>query len=322
MRLAEVIGQGAIARLMTRLLLRERLPHALLLEGVPGCGRRTLATAIAQAVLCAAPVAGDACGVCASCLMVQAGSHPDLVSTVHDSAPGTVTVDAVRDEVVEAAYISPLVGARRVFLLPGIERWNSASANALLKVLEEPPATVRFIATTAQAAGVLRTIRSRAQVYRMQPLTTSEVEQILMGNGISHGEAQRRALASLGSHRGLWLSAPQIPLEPLLRLAREGFRSAWVAEAIAALPTTVDAHDEAAGLTLEGAKRRLVRVWLAALTQALRADLRLDGPAAVQAAERIQRISALHQDLARNIQPRLVLEAIGLGELELALRRM
>lgn len=321
MRLAEVIGQGAIARLVARLISRERLPHALLLEGVPGCGRRTLATAIAQAVLCAAPLAGDACGVCASCRMVLAGNHPDLVSTPHDSAPATVSVELVRDEIVEAAYASPLVGDRRVFLLPGIERWNLPSANALLKVLEEPPASVRFIATTAQAAGVLRTIRSRAQLYRLQPLAVSDVEWVLIRGGINAGEAQRRAVAGQGGHRGLWHGAPEIPLEALLRLAREGYRTAWVAEAVAALPTAVDEADEAAGLTLEGAKRRMVRVWLAALAQALRSDLRLPGPQALQAAERLQRITALHHDLGRNIQPRLVIESIGLGELERALRR-
>ena len=321
MRLTDVIGQGSIARLIARLIAKGRLPHALLLEGVPGSGRRTLATAIAQAVLCAAPVAGDACGACASCRMVMAGSHPDLVTTLHDTAPGTVSVELIRDEVVEAAYSSPLVGERRVFLLPGIERWNLASANAMLKVLEEPPAAVRFIATTIQAAGVLRTIRSRCQLYRLQPLAVDEVAQILLRGGISAAEAQHRALAGQGGHRGLWQGAITIPLEPLLRLAREGYRTEWVAEVVAALPTSIVDSDEAAGLTLEGSKRRLVRVWLGALAQALRPDLRLEGALGVQAAERIQRINALHQDLLRNIQPRLVIESIGLGELERALRR-
>ena len=62
-------------------------------------------------------------------------------------------------------------------------------------------------------------------------------------------------------------------------------------------------------------------MWLSALTQGLRADLRLGGAAAQLAAERIVRIGALHSDLARNLQPRLVLESIGLGETERLLRR-
>lgn len=321
MRLAEVVGQGAVARLTARLLARNRLPHAVLFEGVPGCGRRTLALALAQAVLCAEPQAGDACGICASCRMVAAGSHPDLVVTPHDTEPTAPSVDLVREQVAEAAFSSPLVGERRVFILPGIERWNHQAANTLLKVLEEPPPSVRFIATTHQAAAVLRTIRSRCQLYRLQPLSAVDVEQVLMRGGIAAGEAQRRAVAAVGGHRGLWHGAPPIPLEALLRLAREGYRTAWVAEAMELLPTKLAVQAEEAGLTLAGEQRRTVRVWLAALAQALRADLRLGGDEALRTVERIQRLSGLNHDLARNLQPRLILEAIGLGETERLLRR-
>lgn len=321
MRLQDVLGQPAVSRLIARLISRDRLPHALLLEGVPGCGRRTLATAIAQAVLCHAPVAGDACGACASCRLVQGGSHPDLVSTPHDSVAGQVGVDVVRDEIVDAAYASPLVGERRVFILPSIERWNPAAANTLLKALEEPPPSVRFVATTAQAAAVLRTIRSRSQLYRLLPLTTADVERILIRGGVAAGEAAIRAAQGTGSHRGLWQDTTTIPLRPLLGLARDGYRSALVAEALGHLPTALSDAAEAQGLTLAAEHRRLVRLWLTALTQELRADLRLGGIAAQQAADRITRIGALHGDLARNLQPRLVLEAIGLGETERLLRR-
>lgn len=319
MRLAEVVGQPAVTRLAARLIERGRLPHALLLEGVPGCGRRTLATAIAQAVLCSAPVAGDACGACDSCRLLIGGNHPDLVSTPHDSEPTPVNVDLVRDQVVEAAYQSPLVGERRVFLLPGLERWNLQASNALLKVLEEPPAAVRFVATTAQASAILRTIRSRSQLYRLQPLAAAEVEMVLMRGGVAAGEARRRAVGAQGGHRGLWHGLPPVPLEPLLKLAREGYRTAWVAEAVDALPTKLDAASEEAGLTLSAEQRRTVRLWLAAVTQALRLDLR--GPDSQRAVERIQRVAALGHDLARNIQPRLVIEGLGLGETERLLRR-
>ena len=325
MQLADVLGQASVSRLLTRLIDRDRLPHAVLLEGQPGCGRRTLATAIAQAVLCHAPVAGDSCGTCASCRLVQSGSHPDLVSTPHDSVPGNVSVDLVRDEIVDAAYASPLVGERRVFILPGIERWRVEASNTLLKVLEEPPAAVRFIATTTQSAAVLRTIRSRSQLYRLQSLTAGDVERVLVRGGIPAPEAQRRAVHSDGGHRGLWDDTPEIPLAALLTLARDGYRTSVVAEVLSHLPTTVTPAAEAQGLTLAAEQRRMVRMWLSALTQALRADLRTDvhnsGTASQQAAERIIRIGALQGDLARNLQPRLVLESIGLGETERLLRR-
>ena len=321
MRLAEVIGQVAVARLLARLITRDRLPHAVLLEGVPGCGRRTIATAIAQAILCAQSSGGDSCGVCAACRMVTAGSHPDLVVTPHDSEAVQVSVDLVRDQIIEAGYQSPLLGSHRVFILHSIERWNLASANAVLKLLEEPPASVRFVLTTAQASAVLRTIRSRAQLYRLQSLTAGEVEQVLMRGGLSAVQARDRAALAVGGHRGLWQGQPLIPLQPLLQLAREGYRTAWVSEALDALPAKLSDDAENQGITLAAEQRRTVRIWLGALTQALRSDLRAGGHLAMRAAERIPRIAALQHDLARNIQPRLVVEAIGLGETERLLRR-
>lgn len=321
MQLADVVGQAAVSRLIARLIACGRLSHALLLEGLPGCGRRTLATAIAQAVLCHAPQAGDSCGVCASCRLVQSGSHPDLVSTPHDSVAGNVSVDLVREEVVDAAYVSPLVGKHRVFILPGIERWRVEASNTLLKALEEPPATVRFILTTTQSAAVMRTIRSRSQLYRLQALSAGDVERVLVRGGIPAAAARQRATQSDGGHRGLWEDTNRIPLQPLLTLAREGYRTSVIAEILSHLPTTVTPAAEAQGLTLAAEQRRVVRTWLAALTQGLRADLRLDAATAQQAAERIMRIGALAGDLARNLQPRLVVESIGLGETERRLRR-
>jgi DNA polymerase-3 subunit delta' len=321
MRLADVIGQPAVARLAVRLIARDRLPHAILLEGIPGCGRRTMATAIAQAVLCADRQAGDACGVCPACALVMQGTHPDLVSFGHDRDLATIAVDAVREQIVDAAYATPLVGDRRVFILHGLERWSLQAANALLKVLEEPPASASLVATTANAAAVLRTIRSRSQLYRLQPLAVPDVERILLAGGVPPSEAKRRAAAALGGHRGLWQAAPPIPLEALLHLAREGYRTEWVAEALDLLPTKVDAAAEEAGLTLAGEHRRLLRVWLAALAQALRPDLLAGGDLAERTAERIQRLALLQQDIARNLQARLVIEAIGLAETERLLRR-
>ncbi|HEX3135063.1 MAG TPA: DNA polymerase III subunit delta', partial [Planctomycetota bacterium] len=85
MRLGEIIGHGGLPRLLVRLIARTRLPHAIILDGIPGCGRRTLARAVAQALLCHAPHQGDACGACASCRVLAAETHPDCIELPHDS---------------------------------------------------------------------------------------------------------------------------------------------------------------------------------------------------------------------------------------------
>lgn len=308
MRLSAVLGQPAAVRLLSRLIARDRLPHALLLDGRPGCGRRTLSSAIAQALLCSARQGGEACDTCTACTLVREGNHPDLVALPHDSETGELGVDAVRSAIVEGAQQSALMGGRRAFVLPGVERLNLAASNALLKVLEEPPAGTYLLMTTANVSGLLRTIRSRSQLIRLQPLSTADLEQILIRGGVSAAEARRRAATGAGSHRGLWEAQDEIPLEALLALCRDGFTSAAVQSVFDALPTKV-ADD--AGRTLAQEQRLVLSRWLTALAQALRTDLA--GPRGLRAVEAIERIGILQRDLHLNLNPRLVIEGLALG---------
>jgi hypothetical protein len=231
------------------------------------------------------------------------------VALPHDSDPTAIDVDMVRENIVEGARQSPLLGNRRTFFLPGVERLNLASANALLKVLEEPPPGTYLIMTTANAGGLLRTIRSRAQLIRLQPLSPTDIEQVLVHNGVDVTDARRRALAAPGSHRGLWDDLDEIPLADLLALCRDGFTSKGVQAVHDALPTKAD---EAHGRTLAQEQRRELSRWLAALAQALRADLRQPARATA-AATTIERIQQLQHDLRLNLAPRLVIEALAIG---------
>jgi DNA polymerase-3 subunit delta' len=309
-RLAEVIGQVALVTLFQRLLGARQLSHALMLEGVPGCGRRTLARSLAQAILCASPQSGDACGGCPSCLLSQAGNHPDLTEVHHDSQPGETTVEEVREQLVARAFETPLIGERRVFVLYGMERLREAAANAMLKALEEPPAGAYFILTTSQAGGVLRTIRSRVQLFRLQPLSEVDLSRILIRGGISAPEARTRAMRGAGSHRGLWEALETMPLESLKSLCLDGFSSDLVSQAMAALPSTLSEAQEAAGWTLAAEQRRAVRHWLSALAHELARQLRRQPDPVL--ANRIERVLGLERDLNLNLQPRLVIEALAL----------
>jgi DNA polymerase III delta' subunit len=316
MSLLAVHGHGPVVRLLQRLHQRDRLPAALLLEGPPGCGRRTLARAWARALLCASPIEGDACGQCMHCQLVPTGAHPDLVGTAHDTAATPPTAEQIRTEVVEAAYQSPLQANRRVFIIHTVERLRLEAANALLKVLEEPPTRTRFVLTTALAPAVLRTIRSRCQLLRLGALGVDDLAQVLMDGGVPRALALARAAGGHGTHRDLWDDAPPVPLAALHQLATQGFRSAAVAEAVSNLPEDGD------GGTVAQAQRAAVRRWLLALAQRLRQDLRAeDATVARMAAQRLERLATLHRDLALNLSPRLVLEALGLMETERLLNR-
>lgn len=333
-RFADILGQDAAVRLLVRLVERGRLPHALLIEGIPGCGRRAVARAVAQAVLCPSRSGGDACGACSSCRLLGADGHPDMVELPADGAPvpegwralhrssegrdpgpdvlagRTVPVCWVRDAVAECAFESAQLGHGRFFLLPGVERLGAAAANALLKVLEEPPSGVHLALTTANAGQVLGTIRSRTRLVRLHPLASEDLRRVLERGGIDPDTARLRALAGSGSHRGLWREAEPPPLEALRRLVAGG----WSLAAVAAVADAVASGSGGDEGSTGAEQRRLLRVWLQVLAQDQRDGLRQGGVAAEAAVERIGRIQAAMQDLGRNLPSRLVLEVLAAGE--------
>ncbi len=309
MRLCDLIGHGGLPRLLARLIARERLPHALIIEGISGCGRRTLARALAQAVLCSTPHLGDACGRCPSCVVLSAGNHPDCIELPHDRTGADLPLDLVREVVVAAAFTSPLMGKAKIFILPGIERLSDAAANTLLKVLEEPPRGTHLIMTTTSAAGVLRTIRSRAQLYRLAPLAAQDVAKILSHRGVPADEATRLSLVAQGSLRGLDERAAEVPFEALSRLLDGHLDEALVGDVVARLPQKLG--EEAGDRTLAAEQRRILGLWLEALVQ--RERQALTGAEAEATCDRIERVLRLQRDLERHLSPQLIVEGLALG---------
>jgi DNA polymerase-3 subunit delta' len=146
----------------------ERLPHALLVGGPAGIGKRRLAQAFAARLLCQAPVATGACGQCKSCSLLGAGSHPDLlelgleVDAKTQKVAKFIKVDQVR-EVVEFAAMSAQLGGYRVVMVEPAHLMNVQAANALLKTLEEPGPRTLLLLLSSQPLGLPATIRSRCQ---------------------------------------------------------------------------------------------------------------------------------------------------------------
>jgi DNA polymerase III gamma/tau subunit len=184
----------------------------------------------------------------------------------------------------------------------------------LLKVLEEPPRGTYLIMTTTTAAGVLRTIRSRSQLYRMSPLTVSEVTSILERRGLSQADAQRFSLVAQGSLRGLDERTAQVPLDELSRLLAGPLDEALVGNVVGQLPKKLG--DEVGDRTLAGEQRRVLGLWLEALVQ--RERLTLSTSVGSNLAEvdvvcdRIERVLRLQRDLDLHVNPHLVVEGLAL----------
>jgi DNA polymerase III delta' subunit len=151
---------------------RERWPHALLLTGREGIGKRVLALEFARALLCeAARADGSACGECAGCRYATAFQHPDLRIVepieIDDDGVATpapwITVPHIRALIEWAALTSHRRIAEVAVIAPA-ERMNAAAANALLKTLEEPPAGTYLILVSHQPGRLPATVRSRCRV--------------------------------------------------------------------------------------------------------------------------------------------------------------
>jgi len=145
-----------------------RLPHALLLYGVPGTGKLLLARNFARLALCRAPQDGLACGTCPACTQFAAGSHPDFHFVGIPEDKTIISVAQLR-ELINALGLTSQHGGRRVAIIEPADAMNTAAANALLKTLEEPGADTLLLLVTSRPARLPATIRSRCQLVRMLP---------------------------------------------------------------------------------------------------------------------------------------------------------
>ena len=205
--------------------LRERLPHALLLHGMRGIGKRHFARALAQALLCEAPaVDGRACGQCVGCRLFGADNHPDLrwlvpaadrpprddrrqsptrrppSSARRTAKSRAILIDQVR-EIAEFLTLASHRGGRRIVLLYPAEALNGPAANALLKLLEEPPPAALFIAVTDDLDALLPTVRSRCVLLRAPVPDATAALAWLRASGVE--DAEERLAEAGGAPVGL-----------------------------------------------------------------------------------------------------------------------
>jgi DNA polymerase-3 subunit delta' len=198
MRFADVVGHDAAAARLGRVAAEDRPAAAYLLTGPPGVGKRTLADAFTARLLCAEPIGVDACGICAQCVRLAAGTHPDVRVVVRDEDRRDIRTEQAR-ELTRWLGLRPLMASRKVAVIDGAENLNENGQNALLKTLEEPPGASILLLIATRLSLLLPTVRSRCQQVRLDPLSTGVVQQLLVDRGLAADRAALLAARAAGS---------------------------------------------------------------------------------------------------------------------------
>ena len=144
-------------------IAQKRIPQALLITGNKGLGKQQLAQQFAVALLCAAPQDnGIACGVCSSCLLVNADTHPDLIQVQPEEEGKGIAIAQIRS-LITRLTLKPQFETYRVVIINPADKMNNAAANAFLKCLEEPTERTSIILISEKPAKLPATIISRCQ---------------------------------------------------------------------------------------------------------------------------------------------------------------
>ena len=206
-------GNEVPARVLGSVLRSGRIANAYLFRGPKGSPKDEFALDFGAGLLCdsATPAErGEACGRCWSCRAVSNHAHPDLFEVEKDG--NTIKIKKSH-EILREAMSSPYHSTRKVFIIKDAEDLTAEASNALLKILEEPPAHVTFILTAANTAALPETIVSRCQVVPFRKTPASFLAKVLTdSHGVDLAAAREvasyaegdleRALRILKRHRG------------------------------------------------------------------------------------------------------------------------
>ncbi len=184
---------------------RDAMPHALLLAGPAGLGKRRFLDRLVRGLLCRSPLDGDACGQCRACKLLEAGTHPDRIDVGLEINEKTrkprkeIIVNQVRDLSARLAMASQL-GGWQVASIDPADGMNASAANALLKTLEEPTGASLLVLVADAPWRLTATIRSRCQRIDFRVPSPEQALPWLEENGVADAPA---ALEAAGGNPGL-----------------------------------------------------------------------------------------------------------------------
>ena len=174
---AEVKGQEQVTEPLTRALQAGRVSHAYLFSGPRGCGKTTSARILARSLNCVKGPTPEPCGVCESCIAL-APNGPGSIDVIEIDAASHGGVDDARD-LRERAFYAPVSGRFKIYIIDEAHMVTREGFNALLKLVEEPPAHLKFIFATTEPEKVIATIKSRTHHYPFRLVPPAVLRQLL-----------------------------------------------------------------------------------------------------------------------------------------------
>ena len=167
----DVIGQGSITQILKTQVVTGKLSHAYLFTGSRGTGKTTCSKILAKAVNCLNPIDGNPCNCCSACRSIDSGACMDVLEIDAASNNGVDNVRSLREDAIYA----PAEVKKRVYIIDEVHMLSISAFNALLKIIEEPPAHLMFILATTELHKVPATILSRCQRFSFRRIDPEDV---------------------------------------------------------------------------------------------------------------------------------------------------
>lgn len=191
---SDIPGNLRVKRTLQSALQRDRIPHSMIFTGPKGVGKNTMALTLAKALNCLNETT-DACEYCSNCQTIEKGNHPDVM--VISPEGSFVKIEQIRF-LTHTAYLKPMISKKRVFIVNQAEKLKEEAANALLKILEEPPLFSLIILITDNPSLLLPTIISRCQIINFSRISKEQIESILKEKGYTPEKARLLSILAEG----------------------------------------------------------------------------------------------------------------------------
>jgi len=195
---ADLVGQEHVSRTLTNAILSGRVHHAFVFTGARGVGKTSAARILAKALNCPERQGAEPCNKCESCREIAANRHDDVIEIDGASNNGVDNVRELRD----MARYMPASAPCKVIIIDEVHMLSTPAFNALLKILEEPPAHVKFIFATTEPHKIPVTILSRCQRYDFRKISqtkvTRQLEHIAEAEQIDISTRSLRMIAQAG----------------------------------------------------------------------------------------------------------------------------